>query len=545
MILLRSRPAGHSRPVASLGLCLALGASPGLAQEAQNKWQPHVDLEGKLGNRRNIREADFFLPLAQDGRTLYFANLRTRADNEGSREGNFGLGARHMLESGWNLGAYGYWDRRRSGETGYYYSQATLGAEALGRDWDLRANAYVPVGTRSRDLGGGGSSAQIVGSTIQVTTLGQSERSLQGFDAEAGWRLPLFDSEAKRQLRLYLGGYRFSDAEIKVEGPRARAELALEDLGWFGRGTALFLGAESQYDELRGNQHFVSIRLRIPLGKGSDGAPPLSAQARRMTAPIVRDVDIVTQRQTTRQVETAKVTTDGKTLTVIDAASTPDIAAAISQAGDNSTVILSGTFQATATVNLRPNQTVLGTTSLAVQTASGRSATLATPGATIQASYSSATALALVNMANGSTLQGVNINRSGSVNGSYGVLVSGVTDVRIIDNTIAVSTNVGSAFGVRIINAGSASVVGNQISAARIGGANNSVTVYVRDASAYVAGNTLNALSGTLRSAFYLDNAAIGAGSTGNVVVAGSCDIIPPSNGSSIDYTLNGAPGSC
>jgi hypothetical protein len=45
----------------------------------------------------------------------------------------------------------------------------------LGRDFDFRANAYLPFGERVKDLGstpGGATFASLVGSTIQVTTLG-------------------------------------------------------------------------------------------------------------------------------------------------------------------------------------------------------------------------------------------------------------------------------------------------------------------------------------------------------------------------------------
>lgn len=130
------------------------------AQEiASPKWGSHIDLEAKPGTKRSLGEIDLFAPIAQDAQTLYFANLRGRFDNNSSREGNLGLGVRRMLPSGWNLGAYGYLDRRRS-DNGNYYNQTTLGAELLGQDWDLRANAYFPFGTKARSLGSTGGGGQ-------------------------------------------------------------------------------------------------------------------------------------------------------------------------------------------------------------------------------------------------------------------------------------------------------------------------------------------------------------------------------------------------
>src|SRR5262245_11863723 len=73
---------------------------------AQDKWGAHIDFEAKPGTRRNLGEADLFMPLWQNGTSLLFGNLRGRLDNEGSHEGNLGLGLRRMLESGWNLGGY-------------------------------------------------------------------------------------------------------------------------------------------------------------------------------------------------------------------------------------------------------------------------------------------------------------------------------------------------------------------------------------------------------------------------------------------------------
>src|SRR5262245_24324829 len=100
-------------------------AAPCLGQTS-DKWGPHIDLEGKLGNQRSLGEADAFVPFWQDGTSLLFGNFRGRLDDDDGREGNFGLAFRHMLESGWNLGLYGYYDRRKS-ENRNYFNQTTFG----------------------------------------------------------------------------------------------------------------------------------------------------------------------------------------------------------------------------------------------------------------------------------------------------------------------------------------------------------------------------------------------------------------------------------
>lgn len=510
-------------------------------------WGPHIDVEAKPGSKRTLGEADLFLPLSQDARTLVFGNLRTRFDNKNGYEGNLGIGVRRMVEDGWNLGAYGYWDHRRS-SMGNFFDQATLGAEALGRDWEFRANGYVPVGTQAYTLGSD-SVAAISGASVQVTTTTREERALKGFDMEAGWRVPIFDSEGARQLRLYAGGYRFADAGVKVEGPRLRAELALQDLPWFGKGAALFLGAESQHDSPRGHQNFLSVRLRIPLGAETETAPArlLTAQERRMTAPVMRDVDVVTQNRASTQVETA--TAGGQAITVLNSATTPGttLQTALNTAGPNSTVILAGAFDlGNGNVTLKTGQTVMGTGNMTVRTPSGHVATLtASQGATISSTIQLNTVGAVV-MADNSTLTGMTVVRNPTFGNERGVEVINVSGVTLTNNTISSTANNASAFGVFIDGSSNIRVTGNTISATRVGA--TAIGLYMRDSSIIAANNTLSAFGATSYAAFLTTNLghtlALQSGSSGNVLANGSCFSGGTISGS-LAYTANGVPGVC
>lgn len=518
---------------------LALLPCVATAQDGDSpKWTHHIDLEAKPGSKRSLGEADLFLPLAQDDRTLIFANLRSRFDDNSSREGNLGIGWRQMQESGWNFGLYGYFDRRRS-DNGNYFNQATLGAEALGQNWDFRANGYLPVGTRVRTLGttGGTTTAAISGAEIQVTTSAiwtQEERSLKGFDAEVGWRTPLFDYEARRQLRLFLGGYRFSDAGVTVEGPRIRAELAMEELPWFNKEARLFLGAEAQHDNARGDQSFLSLRLRFPLGKASNRPSSLNAQERRMTAPVMRDVDIVTQSQsilsTPEVVETATQTTDGQTITVINSATTSDLNAALATAGADSTALLSGTFDTSAnngtTVNLQSGQTVMGRGTLTVQTPSGRTATLNKTSTATITGYYSATSKPIIEMAADSTLSGMTIQQIGvGANNQLGIHANGKTGVAIVNNTISISHDQVGMTGVYLENGSSATIRGNTITAFNNNNSGTAMGVRLNQSSALIADNAFavsNTGGGGMVATIYRQNgtalspSAILPGSTGN-----------------------------
>lgn len=541
---------GYWRGIGLCGLAaLSFGAQAQEQFQAQPsgnpgpKWGPHIDFEAKPGSKRSLGEADLLLPIAQDARTLVFSSLRGRFDDNSSLEGNFGLGVRRMLESGWNLGAYGYFDRRRS-DTGNFFNQGTLGVEALGRDLDFRANGYLPIGTRVRDLGET-SAAALSGATLQVTSTTREERALKGFDAEMGWRAPLFDSEAARQLRLYLGGYRFNDDVIKVVGPRVRAELAMEDLPWFGKGTKLFLGAEAQDDSARGSQTFLSVRLRIPLGKESSAPSTLNAQERRMTAPVMRDVDIVTQsRVSSTLTEAATQTSGGQALTVVDSATTTTAAAlntALTNAGA-STVVLSGTFNTNAQVSMAVGQTIIGGGSLTVRSASGRTATVSLPSATIAATANST--LNALAMANNATLIGMTVTNGYSTGSSNAVDAQGMTGVTIRNSTLT-ATGTNGAYTLDARTTTNAVIVGNNITANP--SAFGASGIYAQSANNItIADNTITttvtpsvskyAIAGNNFTVFNT------AGSTGNVAVGGTCSITGGAPTGSVSFSTISCP---
>lgn len=513
------------------------------AGDAAPKWGPHIDFEVKPGTKRSLGEADLFVPLAQDERTLYFGNLRGRFDDRESREGNLGAGVRRMYEGGWNFGAYGYYDRRRS-STGNYFNQVTLGGEALGRDWDFRGNIYLPQGDRIRNLGttgGGAPFAAISGSTVQIITPGSTtseERALKGHDVEIGWRLPVFDPDNRRQLRLYAGGFRFSDNVVEVSGPRVRLEHTAAELSGLWEGAQLVVSAEVQNDNARGDQAFLGVRLRVPLGNTSK-APRLTAQERRMTAAVMRDVDIVTQSRvsaaTPQVVETA-TTAGGQTVVVLTGAGTPDLPAAITAAGMHSTVILTGTFSSTAVTFLQTGQTVMGAGALTLTSPSGRTAVLNTPAATINASTASNEMVFYMN--SGTTLRGLTINNTGTGNIS-GVFAEGWSNTTIANNTItATSTNGGFA---RALYSGSGAnnttITGNTLIANSPGGVANaygagiSSMIFSNNTVAAYGSGGANDLAVNLNFFFVLP------GSTGNIRVNGICQQASNFGGSSIGFT--------
>lgn len=514
------------------------------------KWGAHVDVEGRLGTERNLGELDLFLPLMQSARTLLFADVRGHADDDGSSEGNFGLALRHMLPSGWNIGAYGYYDRRRT-DLDNYFDQATFGLEALGRDFDFRANAYLPFGERAKDAGstaGGGSFASIVGTTIEVTTLGgtlREERALQGFDAEVGWRVPIWSADANKALRLYAGIFHFDDSVVEaITGPRLRAELTMYEVPYLPEDSRLTLGAEYLDDDVRGGQGFAIARLRIPLQSEQHTERSRSWQERRMTDYVQRDVDIVTQKHTAQRaslVETATATADGKDITVIDSATTSGAAlrGAVAAAGDGSSVLLSGTFDTTTPVEVQTNQTLTGTAT--VTTASGHTATINT-GAAINATN----ATRVVTIASGGTLSGLTITATNNGLGAYGVIVdANASNITIENNVISVlqtGNNGGVAFAINatptsathnlVVRNNTITATGTGSATAMTAIAANSISVEIM-----ISGNTLSASGGSVLNNIVWSNlgTTIMPGSTGNIRGSGNCSGTPASG--AVEFT--------
>jgi len=261
--------------------------SPAASSVPCAHYEPYIDLQGKVGNKRSIGEALLFAPLACSESQLLFLDIRPKIDTRDNYEGNIGLGYRSMRESGiW--GGYGYFDHRRSGETGLFHSQLTFGTEWLSEDWEARLNTYIPI-TGKKATGVAGASVPYLADTgIFIDTGGQTvEKALSGADIEFGKRFSLGPQIGDAWL--HGGAYHFQGSDLgNTNGGRFRAEIDL------GKSTGLSLVAEAQYDNKRHEQGWLGLRFRIPLGGTGKPAAPQGLRA-RMTAPPVRDVDIVTE----------------------------------------------------------------------------------------------------------------------------------------------------------------------------------------------------------------------------------------------------------
>lgn len=457
-----------------------------------DKWGPHIDLEGKAGTDRNLGETDLFIPLWQDDDTLTFGSIRARMDDNNSHEGNFGVGIRQMLDNNWNIGGYGYFDRRHSPH-GNKFNQLTFGAEALSMDWDFRANAYFPIGTTSYFE----DSLNVVDfSGTSILFKQGEERAIGGFDGEIGWRVPLFEADAGQQLRAYAGGYRFAETNVKtVQGPRGRLDLTFDEIPFLWEGSRFSLGAEIQHDSPRGTQGFANFRLRIPLqGFGDVPKPKLTAMERRMADPIIRDIDIVSQAGQFTEFQEITATADGKEITLVKSDTTPGtgIKAAIENAGANSTVVLNGNYTGVdnTLIAVQDGQSIIGGGALDIKTPDGRTVAIPIPSASISGTGSNggSGSYRLFDMSDNSSLIGITatITRAESTTIAR---IDGKQNVTIRGNTIKITSD-NTASGIQFDDASNVTMENNKITVVSTAGDSQFATFQGINSNIAISNNT-------------------------------------------------------
>jgi hypothetical protein len=321
-----------------------------------------------------------------------------------------------------------------------------------------------------------------------------------------------------------------------VQGPRGRAELVFDEIPQLWEGSRLSLGTEIQNDGPRGTQGFAVARLRIPLQFwDTPKVAQLTPMERRMTAPVVRDVDIVSQAGQFSAPETATQLANGTSFSVLNSSTTTTAAAlntALTAAGA-STVILSGTFNTGATsVETSFNQTVRSG-SIAVRSASGRTATLTTSATITGTNNSSATGVLRVRA--GSSAEGLTvIGNASNAQRIFGIVIDDTAgSATITNNTITINQSSASiGVGLTVGLNTSATVTGNNITLTGSGGATTLTAVLHSgnntNQTLIFANNALSASGATTNRALNLVGGGgatltVSTASTGNVATAGTC----------------------
>ena len=421
-------------------------AQAGTLWDAPFIWQPFIEGNFRGGGTVERGELDVFLPLSWSEDSLLFADLRGSLGDTGNHEGNWALAWRRKTADDRIVGLWGSYDLRES-PTGNHFDQAAFGLEVLSLEKEFRFNGYVPTDLDPKPLPGGTAAAVLSGNHLVVRS--DQEAAYWGLDGEFGKLLwshdpcddqqPTWYAGLDAELRAFVGGYYFDNPDAvfdQIAGPRVRSELRLYDLAVLGDGSRLTLEGLIQHDQLRDTQAEGGVYIRIPFGSGPRRR--MDRLQRRMADRIVRDVDVVAQRQATDE---AALFADSEftvsSAHVVDAGD--DLSDAVAAAGANSLVVLdgsAGSFSEGDTTTLSSGQVVLGGSgTLAVVGAdTGAQVTFSAPGTRPQVTGTD-TANDVFQIADDTVLAGLDI-----VGGNNGVYGDGVTGFTIRDLDVSGAT---------------------------------------------------------------------------------------------------------
>ena len=319
------------------------------------KWSPQFEVEGMaISNGRYVAIPKMMVPLMQTDNSMLFTDIRTRWDNRDSQEVNIGLGYREVINDEWILGGYAFFDYLDS-QFDNQFMQATLGVEALSEAWDVRSNVYIPEADE-KPTGGG----QLVFTDTTIGLRGSLERALPGFDGEVGYRLPI---DGIDDLRIYGGGYYYyADEYDMIAGPRGRVEWTVTeaDLAWLSDGKEITFGAGFQYDDIRKEQSFALLELRIPFGSSGKQSRNRSPLDKRMMRFIERDLDVVSSDE--GKVE--PVIVNGQTRSeIVRVDATDDIVQSVANAAETALILVDGSLgniEANNRIEMRQGQMMAG-----------------------------------------------------------------------------------------------------------------------------------------------------------------------------------------
>ncbi|MEQ9549014.1 MAG: right-handed parallel beta-helix repeat-containing protein [Coleofasciculus sp. G3-WIS-01] len=227
-----------------------------------------------------------FVPITQNpGITLTFLEGQLRLLTDSTMGGTILLGQR-FYNSSQNriLGGYLSYDTRDTGNS--IFHQIGAGFERLGEDWDLRVNAYLPVGERRQKVDESFSLRGFGQNNLLINHRQHFEAAMAGFDIEAGGRLLQL---GEGDLRGYAGVYYYGgEGTDNTIGIRGRLEAHPTDY--------LNLGLSVQTDQIFDTRIVLSLGATFP-GTRPRGVEPASALA-RMGESVGRIATIIVDEQT-------------------------------------------------------------------------------------------------------------------------------------------------------------------------------------------------------------------------------------------------------
>jgi hypothetical protein len=260
-----------------LSTCLtgiALAAAPGAyAQDNDSNWQPRAEVDARAADGSSQVSFELFAPVAQNDSNLMFVAGRIGTDERYDRNGSVTIGGRGKIGEDVAIGVNAGVDFYKSDLSKRDITAASFGLEAFTSVFDLRLNYRLPVTDRST-IGYLDPNASPAG-VLSVENNRLIERKsgwrledvpMGGANGEIGATAPL---GKHLSVRASAAGFDYRDdaASKAYRGVRGGLELGVEDP--LGTGGRFSLGAELQNDNRWGTQARGTVRLSIPLGRGS------------------------------------------------------------------------------------------------------------------------------------------------------------------------------------------------------------------------------------------------------------------------------------
>jgi hypothetical protein len=266
-------PLSASGQAADLKIQPRIGA--GFTTTGAGYQEPYFSLEG-------------FVPLQQNpGSSLTFLEGRMLVVTDSTLGGNLILGQRFYSSSNNHiLGGYLSYDIRDTGNNVFH--QIGAGFERLG-NWDLRVNAYLPVGNTREKTAESLSNPFFQQNFLLLNRTRQFEAAMAGFDVEAGGRLMrLGDGDLRGYAGVYYYGAQGSDSGFGVRG---RLEARPTD--------TLRLGLAVQHDPTFDTKVVFSVGVNAP-GTRPRGVNKSSVLA-RLGESVERTATITVDEQTKKE----------------------------------------------------------------------------------------------------------------------------------------------------------------------------------------------------------------------------------------------------
>jgi trimeric autotransporter adhesin len=198
--------------VIGLASCL-LVTTPVVAQTTNNSVYPRFSgsfTTTGAGYQELYFGIEGFIPFQNvTNGNLTFVEGRLLVSTDSTMGGNVLLGHRFSASNDAVWGGYVAYDIRDTGNK--TFNQIGLGLERLGKNWELRANGYIPVGNSKQVISESFRSLGFTGNSFLLDVTRQFEVSLAGFDIEAGVPIARFSSG---DLRAYGGMYYYTGESV-------------------------------------------------------------------------------------------------------------------------------------------------------------------------------------------------------------------------------------------------------------------------------------------------------------------------------------------